>query len=183
YRAPEPAPTRPDVLSRFFTWIVARRWLIVAFYALVLPPSAYFATKVGQDNDIQRLMVPDDPDFVATRAFQQVFGAGEFAVLLAEAPAPFAPAVIERLDRMERGLAAIPRVQESSALSVYRRAKGGFTTAPADLAAFKKFATGTDLFRKQGLEGDHFLAIALILDVKSTDDRGVLLGAVEKVVA
>ena len=185
------------MLSRFFAWVVARRWLIVAFYALVLPPSAYFATKVGQDNDIQRLMVPDDPDFVATRAFQQVFGAGEYAVLLAEAPDPFAPAVLERLDRMERGIEdrfkeapaspgtlAPPRVQENSgALGVPPRRRRASRRAPADLAAFKKFATGTDLFRKQGLEGDHFRAIALILDVKGTADRGALLGAVEKVIA
>jgi uncharacterized protein len=171
------------VLSRFFTWVVRKRWLVLALYALILPPSAYYATKVGQDNDIQRLMVPNDPDFVATRAFQQVFGTGEYAVLLAEAPDPFAPAVLARLDAMELGIAKIPRVQESSALSVYRHAKAGFSPTPAEALAFKKFVTGTDLFRKQGLAGDHFLAIALILDVKGTEDRGMLLASIDKAIA
>jgi predicted RND superfamily exporter protein len=178
-----PAPARPDVLSRFFARVVKMRWLILAFYALVLPPAAFFATKVGQDNDIQRLIVPSDPDFVATKAFQKVFGTGEYAVLLAEAPDPFAPAVLERLDRIETGLAKIDRVAVNSALSTFRRAKAGFSPTPEQAAAFKNFVSGSQLFKQQGLAGDGYLVIALILDVKGTDDRGVLLGQVEKAIA
>lgn len=180
---PGAPPARPDVLSRFFAWVVARRWLIVAFYAIVLPPSAYYATKVGQDNDIQRLIVPNDPDFVATREFQKVFGTGEYAVLLAEAPDPFDPAVLDRLDKIERAIGKVDRVQENSALSAYRRARAGFSPTPEQVGAFKKFVTGSQLFKQQGLAGDHFLAIALILDVKSTADRTDLLRAIDKAIA
>ena len=78
-------------LSRFFAALIARRWWIVAFYALLLPPSAYYASKVGQDNSIDRLIVAHDPDYVATREFEKVFGGGEYALLLLETPDPLAP--------------------------------------------------------------------------------------------
>ncbi len=170
---------KPGIISRFFSFVVAKRWLVLAFYAILLPPSAFYAMKVGQDNDIQRLIVPNDPDFVNTKAFQKVFGAGEYAVLVAEADDPFAPAVLERVDRIEQAVAAVPRVSVNSSLSVYRRARAGFSTAPADVAAFKKFATGTPMFRKQGLVGDHYLVIALVLDVQSNADRSAMLAALD----
>ena len=81
-------------LARFFAALIKRRWWVIACYALLLPPSAYYAAKVGQDNSIDRLIVATDPDYVATRAFEQVFGGGEFALLLVEAPDPLAPEVI-----------------------------------------------------------------------------------------
>ncbi|APR88166.1 membrane protein, putative [Minicystis rosea] len=184
---PSPAPAPPagegrSALARFFAFIVKKRWLIVALYALVLPPSAWFATKVGQDNDIQRLMVPTDPDFVATREFQKVFGAGEYALLIAEADDLFAPKVLERIDAIERSIAKIERVNVNSALSIFRRAKAGFTATPEQSEAFRKFVTGTELLKKQGLTGDKFIAIGFVLEVKGNADRTALLSAVDKAV-
>ncbi len=185
--APEPTmglrPKTPSALARFFAFVIARRWLVVAFYALVLPPSALYAMKVGQDNDIQRLIIPTDPDFINTKEFQKVFGAGEYAVLLAEADDPFDPAVLDRVDKIERAVAEIPRVSVNSALSIYRRARAGFTATPAESAAFAKFVNGTSITRKQGLTGDHFLAISVVLDVQSNEDRGVMLAAIDKAIA
>src|SRR5262249_6556879 len=110
------------ITSRFFAAVVRRRWYVLACYALLLPPSAYFAAHVRQDNSIDRLIVATDPDYVATRAFEKVFGAGEFALLLAEADDPLAPAVVAYVDRVERAVAGVPRVTTNSALSIFRRA-------------------------------------------------------------
>src|SRR5690606_22656993 len=43
-------------------------------------------------------------------------------------------------------------------------------------------ASGTGLFREQGLAGDGFLALALVLDVHSSAERREVLGAVRRVV-
>ena len=67
-------------LERIFAAILRARWLFVVLYGLLLPPAAFLALKVGQDNSLDRLIVPSDPDFIATRDFQQVFGAGEFSL-------------------------------------------------------------------------------------------------------
>src|SRR4029450_8994788 len=96
-----------------------------------------------------------------------VCGQGEFALLLVQAADPFAPAVLERIDRLERALAQIPRVQRNSALSIFRRTPPSFDATPEDAAAFRAFATGTDLLRRQGLVADDYLALALALDVAS----------------
>ena len=176
-------PAAQGTLARFFAFIVAKRWLVLAFYALVLPPAAFYAAKVGQDNSIDRLIVPSDADFVANQDFQKVFGSGEYAVLLAEAEDPFAPAVLQRLDKLETALRAIPHVETNSAMSVYRRARAGFDTSPEQIAAFKKFVTGTDMTRRQGVAGKGFLAIALILDVHGRDERTGTLAAIDQAIA
>ena len=174
--------TNAGRLSRFFTALIARRWWVIAFYALLVPPSAYFATKVGQDNSIDRLIVANDSDYVATREFEKVFGGGEYALLLVETPDPLAPDVVAKVDALERAIQANPRVTTNSILSVYRRAKAGFEPTPETLAAFRQFATGTDLFRRQGLISDNYIALALIFEVHDSADRLALLGEVEKAI-
>jgi uncharacterized protein len=172
--------TRP--LGRFFAALLARRWLVLALYALLIGPAAFYATKVEQDNSIDRLIIATDPDYIATHEFEKVFGEGEFALLLAEAPDPLAPEIVTRVDEIERALLGIPKVAVNSTLSIYRRAKAGFEPTPESLAAFRTFVTGTDLFRKQGLVGDHYLAVGLILDVHGTQDRRVALAAIEQAI-
>ena len=178
-----PGPVPASVLTRLFAVIVERRWYVLAFYALLVPPSAYFASRVGQDNSIDRLIVPTDPDYVATQQFQQVFGGGEFALLLAEADDPLSPAVVAQVDRIERALRPIPRVTANSALSIFRRAKAGFEPTPEQIEEFRAFVTGTDLFRKQGLVGDHYLAIGLVLQVSGSAEREAALAAIDRAIA
>jgi hypothetical protein len=176
--ATNPVPT--SLLSRIFRFIIAHAWYVLGGYALLLPPSAYFAARVSQDNSIDRLIVASDPDYLATREFEQVFGGGEFALLVAEADDPLSSAVLERFDRIDRGLQSIPRVRAHSALSVFRRAKAGFEPTPAQLAAFRQFISGTDLFRRQGLVGDHYLAVGLVLEVSGTEERRDTLAAIDR---
>jgi len=176
------ASSAPRWLQSFFVSIVKARWLVLVLYAVLLPPSIYFAVQVNSDNSIDRLISADDPERVANREFEKVFGAGEYAVLLIEADDPFAPAVLERMNRIEQGLRDLPQVQVNSALSIYRRAKGGFQITPETAAAFKSFATGTDLLRRQGLVGDDFLAIAVVLEVHETGERRQAVDGVERVV-
>ena len=170
-------------LARFFAAVIARRRLVVAGYALLLIPAVLYATQVRQDNSVDRLIVATDPDVVATRAFEQVFGEGEFALLLAEAADPLAPAIVTRVDEIERALAGIDRVAVNSPLSIYRRAKAGFTPTPESLAAFRAFVSGTDLFRRQGLVGDRYLAIGHTLHVADAPQRRAALAAIEKAIA
>jgi predicted RND superfamily exporter protein len=177
------SPPRPSVLDSFFRWVIARRWWIIACYALLLGPSVYYALKVDQDNSIDRLIVTTDPAAVAAREFEKVFGHGEYVVLIAEAPDPFAPEVLKAIDDLEQKLQKIPKVDENSALSVYRKAKAGFHSTPEEAAAFKKFATGTEIFKKQGLVGDHFLGLPVILNVKGTKERHDVIAAVDATIA
>jgi len=170
-------------VSKVFSLIVKWRWVSIVLYALLLPPFGYFAARVAQDNSIERLIVANDPDLARTREFQKVFGAGEYAVIAFEAEDPFDPAVLDRVERAERAIGATPGIDINSALSTYRRAKAGFSPTPEQSSAFKKFATTGDLFRKQGLVGDHFLAMPLVLNVESYKHRGELVAAIDKALA
>jgi predicted RND superfamily exporter protein len=173
----------PLWLTRAFARIIAWRWYVVAVYALLLPVGAFYAVKVGQDNSIDRLLARNDPDYLATRAFEKTFGSGEFALLLAEADDPFDPAVVQRVDRLERALQGIPHLTTNSLLSVYRRAKAGFEATPEQVTHLRDFATGTDLFRRQGLFGQHYLAIGLVLDVRGSAERHETVAAIDRAIA
>ena len=177
------SPPTSDPLEQTFARIVRARWLIVAVYALLLVPAVYYALRVDQDNSLDRLIVPSDPDYLATRAFEKVFGSGEFAILLAEADDPFAPAVVARVDAIERALERIPGVEPNSAISIFRKTRARFEGSAEDAAAFRSFATGTDLLRRQGLFGDHFLAIALLLEVHGGAEREAALAAIDAAIA
>jgi predicted RND superfamily exporter protein len=177
------SPTSPDSFEQGFARIVRARWFFVAFFAVALVPSVYFAVRVGQDNSLDRLIVPSDPDFRATRDFQRVFGAGEFALLLAEADDPFASEVLARVDRIERALAQVPRVLPNSAISIFRRTRAQFDATAEEAEEFRRFVTGTTLLRKQGLVGERYLAIALALDVQGPEQRNETLAEIDAALA
>jgi len=173
---------REPRLTGLFRAVVSRRWLIVVAYALALVPAVYFALRVKQDNAIDRLIVESDPDYITAKQFEKVFGSGEYVVLLAEAPDPFAPDVLARFDRLEHELQTVPRIEENSVLTVYRRARAGFSATPDEARRLREFATGTDLFRKQGMIGDHFL-VAGVLIHGDAEQRMEALDAIDRVLA
>jgi predicted RND superfamily exporter protein len=170
-------------VSKVFSFVVKWRWLFIVLYALLLPPAGYFAARVSQDSSIERLIDADDEEFKKTREFQKVFGAGEFAVLAFEAPDPFDAAVLERVDKVERALAGLEGVGSNSAIGIFRRTKAGFSATPEQVAAFKTFVTTTDLFRRQGLIGDDYIALALVLQVENNAARRVLVGKIDAALA
>src|SRR6185503_15677395 len=67
-------------------------------------------------------------------------------------------------------------------LSVVAGAKTNYEPTAAQAAAFRQFVTGTDLFHKQGLVGDRYLAIGLKLDVTGSEDREHTLAAVDRAI-
>ena len=174
-----------SALASVFRFIIRCRWVVIAIFAVLLGPSVWFALKVPQDNSIERLIIETDPDRVAARAFEKVFGAAEYVILLAETNDPYDPQVLKRVADLEQSLTGIEGVTANSAISVYRRAKAGFDPLAnngVQSAAFKKFITGTDLFRKQGLIGEHFLAMPLVLKVTTGDARHRVLEKIKEII-
>jgi predicted RND superfamily exporter protein len=170
-------------LKKVFTAIIAKRRLIVILFALVTPPAAWFAIRVPQDNSLDRLIVQSDPLYVQNKQFENVFGHGEYVLLLVDAPDPFAPDVLRRFETLEQALGQLPRVSPSSALAIFKRAKGGFDGSPAAAEAFRKFVNGTELFAKQGLVSPQRLAIPLILDVADPDQRQQVIESIDTTLA
>ena len=166
-------------LKRVFLRIVAARWLIIVAYGLLLPPSVYFALKVQQDNSLDRLVVQSDPTYTANKRFEGVFGHGEYVLVLVEANDPFALDVLKRFDELENAVGKVPHVTANSALSVFKRAKGGFDASPAAAERFKQFVSGTELFKKQGLVAAHMLALPLFLDVQTTEERTAVIDGID----
>ncbi|MDB4971261.1 MAG: putative rane protein [Myxococcales bacterium] len=170
-------------LTKIFRRIVAHRRLIMVIYALLLPPSVWLALQVQQDNSLDRLVVQSDPTYAANKRFEEVFGHGEYVLVLAEADDPFAPETLKKFNELEEAVSKVPRVTANSAVSVFRRVKGGFDASPAAAEAFKKFVTGSELFKKQGLVGEHMLALPLFLDVRTGEQRTQVIEGIDAALA
>ena len=167
-------------LERLFHRIVALRIPILALYAVLVPMAAWLATRIPSEAGIDRLIVPSDPDYVATRAFQKVFPEGQVVILLFEADDPWAPPVLAQVEAAAAALRAIPGLVPFSALDAWRRARPGAALDAAGAQAYRAFATGADLFRKQGLVGDRFQGMAVALEARGRAERDAALAAIDR---
>ncbi len=168
----------PRLVAIFLRVLHARRWIIAVFAILTLT-GIYGATRIATDPSIGRLIVPDDPVAQATLDFERVFPVGEQALLLLEAPDPFSPEALQSAARLEHELNKIPNVAAHSVLSLHRAAGASGSISSDDAARTRTFATGTTLFRRAGLVGEHYVGIALELRVHSPAERDRALAAID----
>ena len=169
-------------LAPVFRTVVRFRWLVVALYALLLGPAVYLAIQVPQDNAPDRLILESDDDYRATRAFEQVFGSAGVRHPVGRADDPFSPEVLRRLLDLE--------ASEASSIASRRTRRWEFSGAPRPALSprrrpppLSKFALGSDIFRRQGLVGDHHLSIPVVLANQGANDRRLLLDKVDAVLA
>jgi predicted RND superfamily exporter protein len=171
-------PASPKVVRFFIRILRARVWIAAAF--LILAAVGIFgALRVPDDPAIDRLIVAGDPVARATAEFDRIFPEGEQALIMLEAPDPLGLAALNAAYGLEHQLAKIPEVQAHTLLDLYHRADSAAPISPEEAEHLRTFATGTPLFRRAGLLGDHYLGIALELRVKSPAERDRALQAID----
>ena len=174
-------PTSPQVLRVFRRVLQLRHWIIGAFLILTVA-GIYGATRIPDDPAIDRLIVANDPVERATLDFERVFPEGDQALVMLESPDPLSADALRSASRVEDQLAKIPHVEAHSLLTLYYR-KGSSGEITSDEASrLRSFATGTPLFRRSGLLGEHYFGIALELRVNSPAERDSTLAAIDSVV-
>jgi uncharacterized protein len=174
-------PAAPRLVRLFLQILRARVWIVGAF-AVLTAVGIYGALRVTADAAIERLIVTRDPVVLATHDFDRIFPEGGQALIMLETPDPLSPAALQAADRIERDLARIPQVEPHSILDLYRRAVSAGEISGPDAARLRAFATGTPLFRRAGLIGEHYFGIALELHVTSPGERDRALEAIDSVV-
>ena len=160
-------------LKRLFLRVIAAVGSIIAVYAVLLAARASTTrSRSQQDNSLDRLVVQTDPDLHGQQALRGRSSAtastcwcwSRRAIRSARGAASASTSWSRRSARSRTSTA-------NSALSIYKRVKGGFDGSPEVVAAFQKFATGTDLFTQAGAGPPNMLALPLFLDVQTTDER------------
>jgi hypothetical protein len=164
-----------------FRRILQLRGWIAALFLLLTAAGIYGALQVPDDPAIERLIVAGDPVARATADFDRLFPEGEQALLMLETPDPLGLPALRAAYGLERELAKIPRVQAHSLLDLYRRAGPAAEISSEDAARLRAFATGTRLFRRAGLLGEHYLGVAIELRVKSPAERNQALAAIDAI--
>jgi predicted RND superfamily exporter protein len=173
--APTDAPAPPpDRATRLLAAVVRRRGAILLAYAALVPLAVWLALRIPTEGALDRLMVPSDPDFAATRAFQRIFPEPQTVLLILEADDPWSPEALARLDRAKAAVGEVPGVGAFTVLDALRRSRPG--ASPAELRAL---ATGTRVFRQQALLGDRFLTVVAGLEAKDAAARDRALAGID----
>lgn len=174
-------PAAPKAVQIFLHVLRARGWIAGAFVVLAAA-GIYGALQVPNDPSTERLIVASDPVALATRDFDRIFPEGVQALIMLETPDPLGLTALRAADRLEQELARIPQVEAHSLLDLYRRAVSTGEITRVEAGRVRAFATGTPLFRRAGLLGDHYFGIALELRVKSRAERDSALKAIDSLV-
>ena len=169
-------------LLRIFLHVLRARYWVAGVYLLLAMAGIYGASRIPTDTAIERLVVAGDPVAQATLEFERVFPEGEQALIMLEAPDPLSQSTLQGAERVERQLGAIPKVEAHSVLTLFRRADSSADLGPEDAARLRTFATGTSLFRRAGLLGEHYFGIALDLQVNTPAERDRALAAIDALV-
>ena len=169
-------------LLEIFRRVLRLRLVIAGFFLVLTVAGIYGASRIPADPAIDRLIVPGDPTAQATDQFEKVFPEGEQALIMLEAPDPWTPAVMQRASELELELGKIPRVEAQSVMTLFFRGNRPAVIGADDAARLRAFATGTSLFRRAGLLGDHYLGIGLNLKVNSPAERDQALVAIDALV-
>jgi predicted RND superfamily exporter protein len=169
-------------LQQIFLRVIRARHAIVGVFLLLALAGIYGATRIPSDSSIDRLIVAGDPTAQATVAFERIFPSTEQALILLEAPDPLSAESLQGADRLELELDKIPHVEAHSLLPLFFRGAAPATISAADAQRIRTFATGTTLFRRAGLLGDHYLGVGLDLHVSSPAERDTALAAIDAVV-
>ncbi len=172
----------PPKLQQIFLRVLHARLGIIAAFCIFVAAGIFGATRIPTDSAIQRLIVAGDPVAQATLEFEQVFPEAEQALLMLEAADPFSVDTLEGAAALERQLNTIPQVAAHSILTLFRRAGAPGRISVDDAARARAFATGTTLFRRAGLVGEHYLGVALELHVNSVAERDRALAAIDALV-
>lgn len=171
----------PRLLEIFRRVLHVRHVTVGVFFVLTLA-GIYGASRIPADPAIDRLIVPGDPTAQATEQFEKVFPEGEQALIMLEAPDPWVPTVVQGASDLEQQLGKIPQVQAQSVMTLFFRGSRPAVIGADDAAHLRAFATGTSLFRRAGLMGDHYLGIGLSLNVASPAERDRALLAIDVLV-
>jgi uncharacterized protein len=166
-------------LLQLFLRVLRARHIIVGIFVLLTLAGIYGALRIPTDTSIDRLIVATDPVAKATAEFERIYPPSENALIVLEAPDPLSPSVLQSADDLERQLGQIPKVAAHSLLTVYFRSSPPASIDPEEAAKLRAFASGTSLVRRAGLMGDHYLGIALELQVKTPAERDQALAAID----
>ena len=158
-------------LLRVFLRILRARSVIVGAFLILTAAGIYGALRIPTDSAIDRLIVAGDPVAKATLEFDKVFPEAEQALIMLEAPDPWNAEALQRAAQLEQDLDKIPHVEAHSVLTLFFRSHAPATIDPNGAERIRSFATGTSLFRRAGLFGDHYLGIALDLRVNTPAQR------------
>ncbi|NMC21577.1 MAG: MMPL family transporter [Thermogutta sp.] len=99
---------------RIASFLVARRWVLLAIGVILLAASLLPAMRLQFDRSLDRLFRPGDPDLAALQRIRRVFSAGDMILVAYRDPGLAAPDAsgLERLREIVRALRAIPGVYD-----------------------------------------------------------------------
>ena len=152
-----------------------------------------FAARFRVDSAVDQLLPEADADGTYYEGVRRVFGSEEIAVIGVFGDDVFAPATLERIDRLTRSLAALPGVEQVTSLTNAEQVAIGpdglsraplmppLPLAPADRQAFRQRALGDRLVQRALVSPDGGAAALWVRFAPMPDAEFLARGLVDRV--
>ena len=153
--------------------------VVLAVYAVLVPAAAFLATRIPSQGAIDRLIVPSDPDYAATRAFQAIFPESQLVLLVVRG----AGSLVARHARARRALRgrARRRAARHGVLGARRAPARAAGRGRRDAAPARQRDRASSAAR--AWSATDFLTVLVDLDVHGADERDAALAAIDAAVA
>jgi predicted RND superfamily exporter protein len=158
-------------LEALFARVISWRVAIVVLFAGLVPFAVLHASQLRSGGAISSLVVASDPDYIATRAFQKIFPESQIVLLLLEFDDPFQPSAIATADAVAKAARSVPGVNVFSPVDIFRRAHPEYDPSTESPDTFKRFVSGAEALRRQGLWGEHFLGVGVAFPSRGPEAR------------
>jgi len=170
--------------KRFFRRMFQARWLVLALYALLLAPAAYYAAHVRTDNSLDRMVIPGDEGKKIFTRFKQIFGSDEFILVGLEGKDIYGERFLSATDEIERRLQTVPHLAHTRSLvGIFREVNPLFNPHEAEWRdKFRAFTLSSSFFNYQGLIiPDRMLTVILQLKMSEPEHRREAVLAVDDI--
>ncbi len=90
--------------------VVRFPWVFIALFLVITVLAGFNLQNLVIDPEVKNQLPPDIPALVASRSIEERFGGSEMVLVVLEAPDVTDPAVLDQLEAVRDGLAALPMV-------------------------------------------------------------------------
>jgi hypothetical protein len=155
---------------RMMEWMIRRGWVVVVAVLGLTALAVLGARKVQSDNSLELWFDRDDPQLVAYQGFLDRFQGDQFAVIGVFADDVFAPAVLEKIDRLTQAFEELETVHRVRSLSKARifRADGDFIEVGPLVPELPKTEAESQAIRKQALDSPLLKGLLVARDGRAT---------------
>ncbi len=167
-------------MLRFARWLAEKPWITLAVATLVTVVLGYYALQIRIENALESVLPEGDEAVAYYESVRETFGSDDVGVVGLLADDLFAPATLEKLNRVTLALGKLPGVERVVSLTNAPDVAADFATPPKllpripatpdDIAALRKRLQEVPFYRRN-LVSENYRGTAINIFFKALSDE------------